>query len=150
VRRTNIYSLIDDEHRNVHHGLLDAGLNPRPAYRALRNLIGLLADPGPEFAPDALAFKIEDGDENLRSLVLQKRDKRFILMLWLDAASYDRQATAAVAVSPRPVTVDFGRSIASLKIYTPTVSDAMIAEQTAVSNIKLDVPDHVMLVEIAL
>jgi hypothetical protein len=150
VKRVNIYSLIDDEHKDDHFGLLDASLTPRPAYLALRNLIKLLADPGPSFAPGSLSCRIEADDPNLRWLALQKRDKRFMLMLWLDANSYDREAAAAVEVASCPVTVDFGRSIASLTVYTPTISDAKLQELAAASNIKLEVPDHLMIVEAAL
>ena len=86
----------------------------------------------------------------MRWLVLQKRDGRFLLMLWLDAESYDRKAARAIDVLPCPVTVDFGRSVASVKTYTPTISESMLQELTAVSNVRLQVPDHLMIVEIIL
>jgi hypothetical protein len=150
VKSANIYSLIDDEHENNHFGLLDTNLTPRPAYWALRNLVSLLSDPGLNFASEPLTCQIKTDDANLRSLVLQKRDKRFMLMLWLDVDSYDRRTAAAIDVPPCQVTVDFGWSVASLKAHTPTLADAKPKELTAVSSVTLAVPDHLMLVEITL
>ena len=150
VKRINIYSLIDDDHPRDRYGLLDINLKPRPAYAALRNFIAMVADPGPDFALNPLNCKIAAVDPNVRWLALQKRDGRFLVLLWLDAASYDRKAAAANDVPPSPVTLDFGRSIASLKTYAPTISNAVVQELTAVSSASLEVPDHVMVAEIVL
>jgi hypothetical protein len=150
VKRVNIYSLIDDEHRDQHYGLLSADLTPRPAYFALRNMIQLVSDPGPEFVTASLPHEIVTDDPNVRSVLLQKRDGRFLLLLWQDAESYDRTAATAREIQPSRVQVDFGRSVASVAIYTPTMSASMQHELKTVTSATLDIPDHLVVAELSI
>lgn len=149
VKRVNLYSLIDDEHRNQHHGLLSADLSPRPAYFALRNFMRLVSDPGPAFTPGALPYRILTDNPAIRSVLLQKRNRRFLLLIWQEVDSYDRSAGVAKAVPPSKVHVEFGRSVGSVVVYAPTVSDAAVQELRVASVATLDVPDHVLVAEVA-
>jgi hypothetical protein len=148
VKRVNIYSLIDDEHKDDHFGLFDADLKPRPAYSALRRLIGLLKDPGPAFSAGPLTCQFNTNDPDARSLLLQKRDGRYFLLMWLDAWSYDRKTASATDIAPAPVSLEFGTTVKSVKIHAPTLSSDVQQELTNVSNMGLDVPDHVVVAEI--
>ncbi len=149
IKQVNIYALIDSAHTDDHYGLVDVNLTPRPAYYALRNLLRLVADPGPEFEPDFLAWHMEPEDPTVRSIQLQKRDGRFMLLLWQDVESYSRAATTAIEVPPVAVAIDFGgKRIASLTQYTPTLSASAVQTKVGVTNVSLSVPDHLQVLEI--
>lgn len=149
VKRVNLYSLIDDEHSSQHHGLLSADLSPRPAYFAVRNFIRLVSDPGPAFTPGPLPYRILTDNPAIRSVPLQKRNGRFLLLIWQDVDSYDRAAEEAKAVPPSNIQVEFGRSVGSVAVYAPTISDAVVQELRGASVLSLDIPDHVLVVEVA-
>lgn len=86
-----------------HFGLVRNDGTPKPAFVALKNLIAVLRDPGPNFAPSELNFTIENAPQSLEKTLLQKRDGRCYLILWLEERSYDTQKKAALQVAPREV-----------------------------------------------
>lgn len=96
--RTYLHELVDawqDDSRSNEHGnfgLLRNDGSEKPAYRALQSLLGLLADPGSSFAPDDLGYRLSGDTERVHSTLLQKRDGRFFLALWLERPSYDTGA----------------------------------------------------------
>lgn len=98
--RTYIYELVDgwsDPARTeseANFGLLRSDGSEKPAFRALSSLLGLLGDPGPGFAPGALGYGVSAGAADLHRTLLQKRDGRFFLALWLERSSYDTGARA--------------------------------------------------------
>lgn len=152
VKRANIYTLIDDEHKDDHYGLLDASLSPRPAYAALKNVIALFNDPGTPGDPVSLPLAVKDAGEEggeVRYQLFHKRDGRLLLMLWQDAESYDRQAAAAKTVKAKPVSLDFGRSVEAMRLFAPTISGDVQREMKAAQAIELQVPDHLYVLEMS-
>lgn len=144
----NIYTLMDYS-AGSDYGLLDTDLTPRPAYFALRNLIRIVADPGPAIqADERIAFRLLAGSPALRSLALHKRDGRSLLLLWCDADSYDRRARNPVRIAPQPATVDFGgRRIGSLRLYMPTRSGMPVEERSGITSAGLQVTDDLLIAE---
>ncbi|WP_263419257.1 hypothetical protein [Terriglobus albidus] len=114
IGRTYVYELLD-EINSPGFGLVDGNMNPRPAYYAIRNLIGALADPGPSFTPGTLPYAIT-GDSTLRKLLFQKRDGSFLLLLWSEQSSYDTVHSLYTPVIPQQVTLSLGGTY-----YTPSV-----------------------------
>ena len=63
-KRVYTYELIDEfddpglTNPEAHFGLLRHDLSPKPAYTAMKNLLGLLNDPGPAFATTPLPVKV--------------------------------------------------------------------------------------------
>ncbi len=110
-QRVYSYELIDQEAEPAlaepeqHFGLLRHDLSPKPAYTAMQTLLGLLADPGPEFSPDALAFSLDGWPVDGRSLLTQKRDGSFVLLLWRDASVWDPALRRPLDVEPADVTL---------------------------------------------
>jgi hypothetical protein len=98
--RTYIYELVDgwsDPARTeseANFGLLRNDGSEKPAFRAVSSLLALLGDPGPPFAPGALDYGVSAGAADLHHTLLQKRDGRFFLALWLERSSYDTGARA--------------------------------------------------------
>ena len=63
------------------------GVTIKPNGRALKHMIGLLADAGPKFAPGSLDFTLSD--PKAQSVLLQKRNGEFWLALWLKTNLWD-------------------------------------------------------------
>lgn len=63
------------------------GVTIKPAGRALKHMIGLLADPGPAESPRRLDFTLSD--PNAQSVLLEKRNGEFWLALWLKTSLWD-------------------------------------------------------------
>lgn len=147
VERIFIYSLVDDVKP---YGLLRHDLSKRPAFYAVKNLLGLLADPGPKHPVRPFPCEIKGADETVHSLVLQKRSGQVDLLLWQEVPSWDRGAQQDLHPSPQTVTISFPRA-ASGEILVPgsapqcgTPRDSFVGQDT----ISVAVQDDVVLVRI--
>lgn len=128
VTRTFSYELLDEfpdpgkADRESNFGLLRNDLSEKPAFVALRNTIKTLEDPGPEFTPEALDFKLGGDQTDLRQVLLQKRDGSFYLALWRASSVWNPDTHTPISVPSAPVTLDFDRSVKSAQQYVPNVS----------------------------
>jgi len=115
-------------------GLLHADGSPKPQFTALVNLIHLLSDRGPSFTPTALQYSMSGDTRNVDHTLLQKRNGRYELLLWIEVPSWMSHNHAngtgyRVDVLPQNITVTVPRSITSAKVFrygsnwelTPTV-----------------------------
>lgn len=148
IGRTYMYELLD-EINSPGFGLVDGNMNPRPAYYAIRNLIGALADPGPSFNPGTLPYAVT-GDSTLRKLLFQKRDGSFWLLLWSEQSSYDTVHNSYTPVTPQQVTLSLGGTY-----YTPNIATFdttgnlnWINTDTASQTVPLTISDQIMIVKI--
>jgi hypothetical protein len=73
-------------------GLLRNDLSEKPAFRAVKNLITILSDKGPNFEPASLNYALDDHVDDIRQLLFQKRNNDFYLMVWLELSSWDANA----------------------------------------------------------
>jgi hypothetical protein len=73
-------------------GLLRNDISEKPAFRAVKNLITILSDKGPNFVPGSLNYVLDDSVDNIRQILFQKRDGDFYLMIWLELPSWDVNA----------------------------------------------------------
>jgi hypothetical protein len=62
-----------------HFGLVRTNGTPKPSFIALKNLLHLLADPGPATQTGSLAFEISGASTNLQHTLLQNRNGTFWL-----------------------------------------------------------------------
>lgn len=151
VVRTAAYELIDQgvsgSQRSHHWGLLRHDGTPKPQFTATRNLIALLGDPGPPFAPGRLAYTLSDSTGAIHSTLLQKRDGRFYLALWQEVTVWKSKTKIDISNPTRAVTITLPTS-ATLRVYGPLQTDNPIQEDTGTS-ITVQVPDEVVVVEIA-
>jgi hypothetical protein len=153
IVRTYLYELLDlrDNPRDAESnlGILRAGGAPKPAFTAVKNLIALLSDPGPAFAPATLRWTLSSFQGfPLRHLLLQKRDGRFELLLWTNSPVYDTKAKRDLDVPPQPVLVRFDRPIRAARSYLPLRGAAPVQEFSATDRLTVVVPDHVLVLEI--
>ena len=111
IRRTYAYELIDElpEPRRrdpeQHFGLLRNDYSPKPAYRALRNLLTLVGHEGrrPRLRP--LRLSVSGAGPDVRRLVLQKADGTYLIALWRTASIWDTSRRRGLRVPPRTLTV---------------------------------------------
>jgi hypothetical protein len=154
VKRINWYTLFDDLSQNDNQfGLLalsdTAFLKPRQSYFAFKRLIALMADPGVVFAPSPLAYQLSGDLTDVNHILFQKRDGRYLLMIWQDATSWNRSTAKDIAVPRRTVKLVLGKSVKSIISYEPTMSATATTLSTASAMALLSVPDHVQVVEIS-
>ncbi|MCW2762631.1 MAG: hypothetical protein JWR85_2832 [Marmoricola sp.] len=152
VKRVYSYELIDEfndpglTNVEAHFGLLRRDLTPKPAYTAMKRLLGLVADPGPSFVPGSLPYAVDGAGTDTRQLLVQKRSGQFVLFLWRDISIYDPAAKTRTAVTPRAVQLKLG-SAAGVKVYKPSVSGAALSTAEA-STVPLSLDGQVTAVTI--
>ena len=124
-KRMYSYELIDEfddpdlTDPEAHFGLLHRDLTPKPAYTAMKRLLALLADPGPDLTPGSLAVAADGLPSDARYVLTQKRDGPFVLLLWREVSIYDPVAQQPVAVTPSDVTLRLADP-AGLTVYRPS------------------------------
>jgi hypothetical protein len=137
-------------------GLLDYQMNRKPGFYAMRNLLQLLSDEGGDFAAGTLDYNLKGAGDRVRQVLLQKRNGTFYVALWQPVRSFDEDRNVGLDSPEIPVTLTLVRP-ANLSLFRPTPIDgtdpsaALKPVQTAVnaSSIELQVPDHVLIVEVA-
>lgn len=86
VERTYLYELVDEGGQS--YGLISPGLEVKPAYVAVENLISSLADGSAPVALKPLTYSMS-ADASVQHTLLQKRDGSYRLMLWIAAQAID-------------------------------------------------------------
>jgi len=151
IQRTFVYELIDERPAQTQEnkfGLLRFDGSPKPAFTALKNLISLLKDPDGNFQPQSLAYQLGGNLANVHHTVLQKRDRRFYVILWQEVPSFNLQTRTELNVSPQAVTLTLQTPMRQAIVYQPSISLTPIARQTSPKQLSLQVPDHPLVVEL--
>ncbi len=107
-----------------------------------------ISDPGPAVQTGSLAFQLTGPATNLQHTLLQKRDGTFWLALFQEAVSYDSKAHRDLEVPPQPVTLKLPWRACEVRVYRPNSSAEPTGKFERVDEVKLEVPDEVLLAEI--
>ncbi len=124
-KRVYTYELIDEfddpglTNPEAHFGLLRRDLSPKPAYTAVKNLLGLVSDPGPGFTPAPLPVKVAGYPADGKYVLTQKRNGQYVLLLWRDVSLYDPVTKQPQAVTPTNVTLQLAKN-SNIKVYRPS------------------------------
>ena len=151
-QRMYSYELIDSfpdpdlDNPEAHFGLLRHDLTPKPAYTAMRNLLALLADPGPSIEPGTLGLAAQGLPSDARHLLTEKRDGSWVLLLWRDVSLWDADAQQPLTVTPAEVSVQL-ESDYELTVLRPSESTEPV-HHTAGSSVPLSLDGQVTAVEI--
>jgi hypothetical protein len=152
VRRTFFYELIDQGTSATDYqasfGLLRNDLSEKPAYRAVKNLLGLLGDSGPQFDPGSLDYSLDGAPSDVRRLLLQKRDGSFWLALWRDADVWNENGGGDLHPGDEQVTLRLAQPVAGATAYRPAESTDPQASWGRTSSLQLSVPADVVLVKL--
>jgi hypothetical protein len=102
IAHTYLYELLDEEPSQPgdlgYFGLARSDFSLKPSGVAVRNLISLLADPGPAFTPSPLQIAVSG--LNVQHVLLQKRDGSYWLALWQDARLYTYEPAGGERIGP--------------------------------------------------
>lgn len=162
VTRTYLYELLDEkpdpQHKNneMHYGLFRYDHTPKPSASAIRNLTAILRANATEGAanansPNASSSCVLSGmPQSARSLLLTRSDGRYFIALWNEAPFWDRATGKPLNAPPVSVQVDFGAKAGRVALYDPTVSATPLATHADLQRLAVEVPDHVVLLEVTL
>jgi hypothetical protein len=154
VTRTYQYELLnpwnDPNNPEANLGLLRYDGSPKPAFTALKNLIGLLKDPGTSFTPKTLDYTLSGNTVNVQRTLLQKRNGEFYLALWVGAQSWDPVVRQPSTVPLQTVSLKAPSKFSRSTLYSfnddGSVSTASLKPQNGTLNLSLT--DRVMLVRL--
>ncbi|MEM6433421.1 MAG: hypothetical protein AAF773_06130 [Cyanobacteria bacterium P01_D01_bin.115] len=157
VKRAFLYEFVNEWDRadqESNFGLVRYDGSPKPAFTALANLIELLADPVDpansvdSFEPAGLSYRLSGDQTNVHHTLLQKRDRRFYLILWQEVPSFNLAEQTDITVDDRSLTLNLETPAAQIRLYQPVTNADPIAEFTDRDRIRLAVPDHPLVVEL--
>jgi hypothetical protein len=155
VARTYSYELIDERRdpervdSEANFGLLRNDYSEKPAYRAIRRTIDLLADPGPRFKTSALRYSVSGARSGVRRMLLQKRDGIFYLALWREESVWDTTARKAVRASSTTVRVSLGRRARRITVYRPSDSAKPVQTASNARSVSLSASPSVAIIKIS-
>lgn len=152
VRRTFIYELInvypDPNSLYKNFGLLRDDGSEKPAFVAVKNLIGLVKDPGSTFTPGSLDYFLGGNTANIQHTLLQKRNGKFYLILWKEVSSFNVETKQPINVSSQKVSLTLNTAIAKATIYIPNNSPNWTSQQTYPKTLDINVGDRPVVVEL--
>jgi hypothetical protein len=152
VRRTFFYELIDQGTNPYNFqnnfGLLRNDLSEKPAYKALRNLLGLVGDPGPAFTTGSLDYSLDGASGDVRRVLLEKRDGSFWLALWRQVDVWDEATGGDLSPPDEEVTLRLSRPVARITAYRPSVAASAYESWGRTSDVRIRVPADVVLLSL--
>ena len=167
IEKTFLFELLNATQEGTSFGILDTDLNPTPAYYAIKNMISLLEEATwnqktqswkyPNFQPNFLDYTLEGNNTDIRHLLLQKSDGTFYLLIWQEVYVYDSQTGKDLVNRDR--TIDFKLDGATMEEanqyllyneHNPAAKLTPLKTWQNVSNLSLNVPDHILVLEFAL
>jgi len=158
VKRIYVYELLDEkpdpENRNdeMHFGLFRNDNSPKPVAHAIRRLTSILgagaARGANRRASRTLAYTLSGMPASANSLLLRKRDGRFVLALWNETPIWDRATGTPVTAPPARVGLAFDAAASRVDVYDPLVSASPLDSRRNLRRLDVDVPDHPVLIEV--
>lgn len=158
IKRTYLYELIDEwpdpkkAEKEKHFGLLRNDGTRKPSYQTIKNLIALLKEPGANFRPKRLDYKLSGNMTDVHHTLLQKSDGTFYLIVWQDAKSWNNKDFKDVAIPNRKVTLTLNSLISQAIGYQPMRSVKPIWQSSnrsrRIKNLPLNVPDHPLVIKL--
>ena len=153
IPRTYSFELInafnDPNNSEMNFGLLRNDGSEKPAYVALKNLIGLLSEPGAKFTPGSLDYTLEGDTSNIHNTLLQKSDGTFYLILWQEVPSFDLQQHADISVPQVQATLNLSATISKAATYDPSNSLNPTAQYTNLNQLALNVSDSPLVIQLS-
>lgn len=155
--RSYFFQLADMPYDPVfgHMGLLHADGSPKPQFTALTSLIHVLTDAGPSFTPTPLQYAMSSDTQNVDHTLLQKRDGRYELLLWLEVPSWksDNHVNGTgrrINVPLQNIALTVPSSITSAKVFRYGPDWKMTSTDVRISggSVHLNVSDTIAVLEL--
>jgi hypothetical protein len=131
-------------------GLIRNDGSAKPSFTALQSMIELLRDPGAEFTPGHLDYRIAGGPKDLQQVVLQKSDGTFFLALWRGASSWDVDTRTELSVPDVRTTVTVPSDIKQAVAHRLDDNGELVATtlDTTGCHLRLPVGDELTFLEL--
>ncbi|MEB3358037.1 MAG: hypothetical protein VKK04_15020 [Synechococcales bacterium] len=155
--RSFIYQLFDEgpdpanTNRQYNFGLFEVDGTPKPAAKGIANMITLLEDSAGStpFATRSLNFELQGVADPDNSLLLQKKDGRFYLVVWNDFDNWNEKTDKPIYHPSTPVTLKINENVSRIRTFSPLTNGVNPLQTYSGKNtINLQVPDHPLIVEI--
>lgn len=104
IPRTYLYELADNSASGGMYGLLDENGEKKPAFHAVKNLIGLVTDTKAPILREPLDYVIGSTNLDIHHMAIMKRDA-YLLAIWLEKSAHDIQGQKPVYVPVESVPV---------------------------------------------
>lgn len=156
--RIYLYELLDQKpapnskSNEMHFGLFTTEIKPKPAAKALRNLLRIVNDPDPAaltFTSQALDVELQGAPETLRMLTIQKASGKTQILLWNEIAFWDREHGKPIQNAPVPVRLTLPSGAHARALYDPMQKSDAIQQLGGESELTIDVPDYPVILEVA-
>lgn len=120
IKRTYTYELLDDGGTPAwnNFGLITSTFTPKPAYTALKGLIGALADPGPAFTPAPLTYQITGDTNMVQHTLMGKRNGSYVIALWIETPGWNTSTGGDITVPNQTITVATANKFSSASLST--------------------------------
>ena len=136
---TAVYLLRDrvDESGNQTFGFYKPDYSPRKSAIYLHNLTTILADKSSKFNLRNMPFQITNQPETVHTLLLQKSNGKFELVVWGEKANGSEE-----------VEIKLSKTYPFVKIYDPTKGTEAVQVLKNTGSVKLTTSDHPFVIEI--
>jgi len=156
-KNTFIYELLDaysdpqGTNQEKHFGLFHLDYSAKPAATAIHNLTEILADDGAQkasFSAGALNYSIDGLPSSARSLLTEKSDGSYQIILWNEPDIWNQSTDAAIQAANTAVKVNLGAAFGSVKVFDPLTGTTAIKSLSNVSSLTVNVVDHPVIIDI--
>lgn len=159
LQRAFYYQLVDDENNpsltqnNKHMGLIAHDLTRKLGFYAIRNTMAVMCDDPLTFTPQSLNYALSGDLADVRSLLFQKNNRAFYLIVWIERRGFYKGAPEFVP--PRKVTLQLDRAFPTMRRYRPTDPSGNPqwafrpkVTQTGRAEFAFDVQDNIAILEL--
>jgi hypothetical protein len=155
IYRTYKYELVNNglAGREGLFGLLRNDLSEKPSFRAVKNLITILSDKGPNFELGTLNYVLNGMHNYIRQILFQKRNGDFYLMIWMEVSSWDVGRKIDLYPPPQQLnlTLQDSNKISSAILYAfNNTGDVNIVNLTINNNqVTFNVTDKISIIKLS-
>ncbi len=157
-QRSFIYELLDIDESQW--GLFRADGTPRPAAYGLRSTLKLLGEGSwdntakrwvvPSFTPGSLNYSLSGAPASVHSLLLQKSNGKFYLILWNEVKNWDSVRGKPVFPVNVSGTLKINQAVRQLRTFLPLTSGTAATATVDLNTLELSIPDQPLMIEITL
>ncbi len=157
VDTTYIYELLDNisgpatNDLENNFGLFLGDGTPKAAATAIHNLTTILADKtatAATFATGTLDMTVTGLSPTGSTMTMQKSDGSFDIVVWDEPDVWNQPTKSAINPAGQPVTVTFGATYGTVKVYDPLVGTAATRTLTNVDRVELSLGSHPYIIEV--
>ena len=150
------YEFIDENTSDQYHdennfGIIHTDGTEKPAYTAIKNTLSILNDDSASFTPSALTYTLSGDISGIRNSLYQKTNGSYYLALWQGITTgvcYDFPSFTDLPADSQSVKIVLPFVSPMVKVYQPLVSGSPIYTYTNKDTIQVQVPDHLLLIEV--